>query len=551
MIAGEIRWGTGFDNVISFDYPQGLDNTRTWRRPAPGSREIRNPAGVSDAWINKRDFMLAGRARHFSGQAWGGCGLQDFLDYATAKGTFRFLPDARYPSFYVDNCYLESPFAEPAPDLEDQTGFQSIDITIRQQAFDFNLAKRGLMFEYVPGKSLTDPAAATFSRADIAAFIGRDQFIAQAAAGTLRDRHFVSGLRTTLLEGAFVNGALQSESFGTSPWSVSNTTVQAATVLGPDNATLVDKLKEDNVNAVHALLQNVSPTLTDNAVYCYSVYLKAAERSWALVQFLNKAGAFCYTYINLATGALGTNAGIADALCYPMGNGWWRCFIAASAGVGATAPRIYVYVALGDTLAGYLGTTGNGIYLYGAQLELGYAPRAYKKTTVATVAVVDDRLALPFAFPVPMSMTCYVKFVELGTMSLTGAIGLVHTGTAAGNAPYFVIYNPQYNGPYRAYHHNGSAAVFSAALTSPRPLDIVEICATLFPDGSVGISQSINGGAVASGVTSAANSPLPSAWSSTNTIRLNENGPGGIGINGFNAVKIAPGVRTMAEMRVA
>lgn len=548
-VESEIRWGTGFDNAIAFSYPKGLDDVRTWRRPAPGSRRTRNAAGVTDSWINKRDFVLAGRARWFSSQYWGGNGLQDFLDWAGEGNAFRFLPDTRCPLFYIADCYLDEPFDDPAPILEEADGSQSIEVTIRQQAYDFHLAMRGLLFEYVPGKSITDPSsmAATYTRAGTAKRVNRDLVVTEETSGTLRDRHFIGTTRTTLLELARTNGISKSQEFDHADWTKTRATASANATTAPDGTGTAEKIVEDGSATTTHLVSRTPPAMTNNTVQSFSVYAKAGERSWIALELVGKDGTGRSAYFNLTAGAgaVGTTSN-ATARIVALASDWYRCELMATGGAGAGAGTISIYLASGDNGASYSGDGASGAYLWGAQFEAdGVFATTYIPTTTGSASRVTDNLAFPFSFA-PQVMSIYVKVIEGGTVKMTGGSERLFNIGGAGSAPAMAVYNNT-AGSYRADHNNNITSVLSASALTPSIGDTVEVLVTLTATGVVQITVSVNAGTATAASASAANA-LASAWSAT-TIFLNSAGASAAGANNFQIVRVAAGVKTMAEMR--
>ena len=127
-----------------------------------------------------------------------------------------------------------------------------------------------------------------------------------------------------------------------------------------------DKLQEAAETLEHYIFQSITASA---APYTFSVYLKAAERTWATLQFTT--GAISATWFNLAsdgTGVPGTVAAGCTAASIYVGNGWYRCSVTRT----ATAATWYAVAnpSLGNGISPvYAGTLNSGIYLWGAQLS--------------------------------------------------------------------------------------------------------------------------------------------------------------------------------------
>lgn len=169
-----------------------------------------------------------------------------------------------------------------------------------------------------------------------------------------------------------------SQEFDKAAWLKTNAAVTVNVVVAPDGTTTADKLVETAVSGFHGCRQVVGGTV--GTTYTYSVYLKAAERGWALVWFdSDSAGA----YFNLSDGTLGTvSAGVTATNGISVGNGWYRCTITRTITGGAT---VQVYAASGNNGVSYTGDGTSGIYIWGAQLEQRSTATAYTPTTSAPI----------------------------------------------------------------------------------------------------------------------------------------------------------------------
>lgn len=152
----------------------------------------------------------------------------------------------------------------------------------------------------------------------------------------------------------------------------------------PTGAVVAEKLYEvTTATSGHRLTQTY--TQATDTDYCLSIYAKAGERN--LLALMAKTCAVTYPIctFDLSSGALssapgaGASAGIEDA-----GNGWYRCWISFNSLSGMPAGTSLVYVDMRETAgtSSYAGIPGNGLYLWGAQLERGTYPSQYMPATV-------------------------------------------------------------------------------------------------------------------------------------------------------------------------
>jgi hypothetical protein len=180
-----------------------------------------------------------------------------------------------------------------------------------------------------------------------------------------------------LIQNAPMNLLTFSEQFDNAAWNKVRATVTANTTAAPNGTVTADKLVEDTQALTHAV-QSASLTIS-SAVYTGSCYIKAGERTWALMEVGTTTSGFAY--FNLSAGTVGTVTGGYTATITPIGNGWYRCSVSgtiAASGIGA----LTVYTATANNTASYTGDGTSGIYVWGAQLELGSTATTYNPTTV-------------------------------------------------------------------------------------------------------------------------------------------------------------------------
>jgi hypothetical protein len=202
-----------------------------------------------------------------------------------------------------------------------------------------------------------------------------------------------------LVEPAATNLCLRSEDIATI-WTNSNTTESTNATAAPDAQTTADKVVEASDTAqVHSIGQSIS--VTSGTAYTFSCYLKQGERTWArLSAGTTRFADNFHCDFNLSAGTEGTNgAGATNAGIESVGNGWYRCFITATAD-STGAETFSVVIGEGDTDVTYNGDGSSGIYIWGAQVESGPVATSYIPTLGSTVTrAVDNVNALVSTMP--------------------------------------------------------------------------------------------------------------------------------------------------------
>jgi hypothetical protein len=240
--------------------------------------------------------------------------------------------------------------------------------------------------------------------------------------------------RRLKLEGLRDNLCLQSEDF-TTTWTAGAVTVTDNAVSSPEGYANADKVAEDNANANHRVTQTFTKAASALG-YTFSCWVKAAERSWCCIQ-LDDGVNGKRQYLNLATGALGTLQDVggtpftaASASVEDWGGGWYRLIITATSSTSVTLNAV-VQVATGDLVASYAGTTGSGIYAWGAQLEQASFASSYIPTTASFERRNGDTLIRTLGSEYSQTAgTVRVVFDMIGTSPIGGSLVAFDDGTS-------------------------------------------------------------------------------------------------------------------------
>jgi hypothetical protein len=356
------------------------------------------------------------------------------------------------------------------------------------------------LLRFSPGDTITGEA---FTRSTIGYQINAAGTLVSKAINVKRDGHFIGGAQSLLLEDTRANLLASPSDFSNAAWVKTTMTVGTG-IADPTGGT-------------------AACTLTASAGNATAVQTLSAGTSRA------RANA---VWLRRRTGTGAINVLKADGSVYvaqTLTGTWQRFPVAAAAASTARVAGIQIV------------TNGDAVDAYDYDLEdFSFVTSDPPGTRGA------DFYSMPFTTP-PGEMTVYVKFVELGSILSLGNARAWEICDAPGNSPNLRCALPGAN--YAVTHDNATVAVTSTLAVNPVVGDVVELMCRLFGDGSVDITQSINGAASTSGAQSAANT-LSTAWSGA-LFWPNSAGTAA-GFNGYGAyqsVKVVAGVRSLAEMR--
>jgi hypothetical protein len=180
------------------------------------------------------------------------------------------------------------------------------------------------------------------------------------------------------------NLLLRSQEFDNAAWTKSASSITANTIVSPDGTVDADKLVEDTANTAHNI--NRSQGVTTGASYAFTVYAKAAERSFFRLQSFNAIGDAENAVFDLSTGTIFSQSGTSASTITPVGNGWYRCSVIVINDTD-TSSTFSIQLYSDGTTSSYTGDGYSGIYIWGAQLNEGSSALTYQKTV--------DRLDIP------------------------------------------------------------------------------------------------------------------------------------------------------------
>jgi hypothetical protein len=201
----------------------------------------------------------------------------------------------------------------------------------------------------------------------------------------------------------------RSEELNVSPWSTLRSTITPNDEIAPDGTLKAEKLTEDVLTLSKLVQQSFTGTV--GTTYVFSAYAKAAGRTQAALRFTSTVAgvlqspdiSVIYSLIN-GSEISKSSVTINSFASVPLGNGWFRLTVSTTL-AGAGSFNCILLPAVNGSI-NYTGDGTSGIYIWGAQLEVGAFPTSYIPTTTAAVTRPADLLS--FNTEVPSSGSLYI-----------------------------------------------------------------------------------------------------------------------------------------------
>ena len=168
-----------------------------------------------------------------------------------------------------------------------------------------------------------------------------------------------------------------SEQFNNADWTKGNGTITANATTSPDGTANADKFAEDSSTDAH-YFGNDTATATSGQSVTFTIFAKQSERSWIAIRLYSGFGSI-FGYYNIANGTLGTIGAGGVGNIEDYGNGWYRCSLTITM-VSNSVCLPYVFSSTGNGTITFTGTTGSGVFVWGAQLVEGSVAKDYQKT---------------------------------------------------------------------------------------------------------------------------------------------------------------------------
>jgi hypothetical protein len=174
-----------------------------------------------------------------------------------------------------------------------------------------------------------------------------------------------------------------SNTFNDASWLKSGVTITANTTIAPNGTTTASKIVENGSLVEYGVYKSIPLGFR----YSHSIYAKKGERDWIKVNAIH--GANASVWFNLANGTIGTNNSTGTPSIENVGNGWYRCAV-NNTDHSFAASFYSVMPCTNNNIETYTGTVGNGIFIWGAQLEnFATATEYFPTTTRLNIPRID------------------------------------------------------------------------------------------------------------------------------------------------------------------
>jgi hypothetical protein len=231
-----------------------------------------------------------------------------------------------------------------------------------------------------------------FTRASSATYFDSTGKLRTATTNTPRFDYnpITLALRGILVEEQRTNLVTYSEDFNNSAWSKTRSSIAANAATSPSGAFNADKLIEDTTATNTHRLSAVFAA-TSGTTYTFSAFLKKGEREH--VRFViggTGIGSDIGADFNLTNGTIVADVGSPSAKSISaIGNGWYKLSVSVAASSTANInPFVYLCDTASNTI--YTGDGTSGVYIWGAQLEVGTFPTSYIPSSVTFSGRTSD-----------------------------------------------------------------------------------------------------------------------------------------------------------------
>jgi hypothetical protein len=192
-----------------------------------------------------------------------------------------------------------------------------------------------------------------------------------------------------LLEPQRSNELQYSEDFSNAYWTKLNTTFESNANIAPDGNTTADAIYESSATGEHQVRRNSFSFSSSNPQYTFSVFAKYNGRNKFNLYSNNQSQFAINVNFDLELGVIASEVSGTGKI-EDYGNGWYRCSATGTCSSSGTS-NVTIRFRDDSNNTTYAGDIGRGVYIWGAQLEIGNHVTSYipRLDTVAATRNAD------------------------------------------------------------------------------------------------------------------------------------------------------------------
>jgi hypothetical protein len=183
-----------------------------------------------------------------------------------------------------------------------------------------------------------------------------------------------------LIQWAPSNIVTSSQDFEAASWAKNSSTITANSAVAPDGTQTADTWTPTSTATTAGVRLLGSFSVTSGSIQTASIYVKSAGKRWFFMTTPSASSDNDNCWFDLQNGVVGTIGSSAlSATMTAVGNGWFRI---TTTSIAASATNyIFISATTGNNTTAVT-ADGTGVYIWGAQLELGSTATTYNNTSV-------------------------------------------------------------------------------------------------------------------------------------------------------------------------
>jgi hypothetical protein len=194
------------------------------------------------------------------------------------------------------------------------------------------------------------------------------------------------------------NYVVQSEDITSGTWALTRASASTNQIDAPDGTTTVDLLVEDSSNNTHLMTLPGYSIGSSMETITHSIFVKpSGSRNLRIKD--ERSNGTAYVDFDLSNGVVqassftGSHAILASDIT-ELPDGFYRCSMTVTGGSGANIDNVRFYILDASFNDSYQGDGASGLYVWGAQVEVGYLSTYKRSGASAAVTVTSGTITI-------------------------------------------------------------------------------------------------------------------------------------------------------------